>query len=91
MKNTPTEVSAFIVVVLSTYRKRDMLLWSALLRAILEQTTVYFFILFTAQVYALLGTLDISVCVFHSLPRCTVAKLSEISQPIFLPWLFESE
>ena len=45
------EVSAMIVVVWYTYRNRSTLKYSALLRTIVTQATVYFLVIVAAQIY----------------------------------------
>lgn len=51
MKNTCIEISAFAVVVWYTYRDKNMLKFSSLVRTIVKQATIYFIIIVAVQIY----------------------------------------
>lgn len=54
-QNVLVELSAFIVIVWYTYRNRGMLKFSALIRTIAREATIYFLVMVVVQTYGITG------------------------------------
>ena len=74
-RDTCIEISVFMVIVWYTYRNKDSLKFSALVRAIIAQATIYFLVIAGVQIYLQVALPFRTVRSSINSPCCAVTKL----------------